>query len=156
MRESLCRDKIMREEMNIGTMRKRNRKIFVRAGANAVIDAGHTVHERLMSRLWADYERVVIPTKREAERIAERTKEKNDEERRRQNLCQGGGERNHLSDAGHTTHERIMSRLWMYYERMGVPEVNWYVDIERHTKAEAKEKEEQSGQKKKTKQKEKR
>ena len=39
-----------------------------------------------------------------------------------------------------------MSRLWTYYERVGVPEVNWYVGVERHAKAEAKEKEEQSGQ----------
>ena len=41
-----------------------------------------------------------------------------------------------------------MSRLWTYYERVGVPEVNWYVDIERHAKAEAKGKEEQNGQEK--------
>ena len=52
------------------------------------------------------------------------------------------------SHAGHTVHERIMMRLWTYYERVGVPEVNWYVDVERHAKAETKEKEEQSGQEK--------
>ena len=40
----------------------------LRAGVNAVIsDAGYTAHEQIMSGLWADYERVVIPIKNRLE-----------------------------------------------------------------------------------------
>ena len=41
-----------------------------------------------------------------------------------------------------------MSRLWTYYERVGVPDVNRYVAVEKHAKAEAKEKKNLSGQEK--------
>ena len=82
MRENLCRDKIMREDMNGETMRNKNR-IFLSERRRMRSEASHTVHERFMSRLWADYERVVILTKREEERIVEWTREKTKRNRER-------------------------------------------------------------------------
>ena len=74
-------------------------------------DAGHTVYERLMSRLGAEYERVVILTKREEDRIAEWTRGeqngiKNEERRGRKDKM--GGERGKQI---RSIHERFMSKL---------------------------------------------
>ena len=54
MRENLCRDKIMREDMNGETMRNKNR-IFCQSGG----ECGQRPAIQFMSGLWADYEQIM-------------------------------------------------------------------------------------------------
>ena len=111
MRENLCRDKIMREDMNGGTMRNKNR-IFCQSGG----ECGQRPTIQFMSGLWAEYEQIMSgwwysqKGKRKNSRVDKKKKQngrENEEARGRKDKV--GGE------------EKIkglfMSGLWANYER---------------------------------------
>ena len=111
MRENLCRDKIMREDMNGGTMRNK-KPYFLSERRRMRSEASHTVHdEQNMSRLWAGGDThkkgrgKIVEWTRKKNKTEERTKRQGEEKIR-------WAERRKWKVYSWAVYEQIMSDLW--------------------------------------------